>query len=310
MKLFKSPRLNSCLILSICLLLQISNTSPVPQGHVSGFSNPDEVQVNYPDELSTDHNITEIMDINKSNTSEAHGDDEYSLFKSGSNNDKTEIELEADNSEKEHKNEFDLVHLCWIIPIGLLFMIGSLGLLCGNYTSVYLIYHLIVGTYKLLRLNEDEYPPIQEPETELPVSNDRDPNSNVVTRSQIDSHIYDQNKLEEVSKSSIIPPHDSYKLITTDQLETPEYEEWRNQDVCLICLESFNEIRDHLAQLPCAHTFHYSCFIKTGSINGDSNNVLGSPNMRCCACQLSLIKYHQYLADYKLDHKQVEFVNK
>ncbi|CCH45899.1 putative RING finger protein [Wickerhamomyces ciferrii] len=143
----------------------------------------------------------------------------------------------------------------------------------------------------------------------MQVFSERDPNSNVVTRSQIDSHNFNQETLSQIAESSIVPPDDSYKIITTTELESPEHEELLNQDVCLICFEAYSDSHDNLVELPCAHKFHYKCFIKTGRANGHRNDV-ERPNMKCCTCQLSLIQYHQYLVDYNLDHKQVEFVNK
>ncbi|CCH45901.1 E3 ubiquitin-protein ligase [Wickerhamomyces ciferrii] len=341
MKFFNSSRL-LWFTISLYLLFQISSTLPVPQAEISGLTN----QIKHLDELSIDHQNTKIEDINRSNTLEAHDDDDDDAYKhysliSRSDIEKAENNKEANNSENDHKKNFNNLHLIWIVPLCLVGVIILLAAFISNcestgdnprdqgftqhanyqkrcknmiqngfiiFGTACLIFLLIAGTYELLSNNE--HPVIQEPATELPVSNKRNPNSSVVTRSQIDSHVYDQKKLEEVSKSSIIAPYGTYKLITIEQLETPDYEELKNKDVCLICLESYNEGRDHLAQLPCSHTLHYLCFIKSSRINGDSNNVLGSPNMRCYVCQLSLIKYHQYLADYKLDHKQVEFVNK
>ncbi|CCH41888.1 putative secreted protein [Wickerhamomyces ciferrii] len=141
------------------------------------------------------------------------------------------------------------------------------------------------------------------------VSNQRDPNSNVVTRSQIDFHNFNQETLSQISRSSLLPPDDSCKILTTTELETPEHEELMNQEVCLICFESYSDSHENLVKLPCAHKFHHRCFIKTGRTNGNRTDV-ERPSMKCCVCQLSLIKYHQYLVDHKLDPKQVEFINK
>ncbi|CCH47168.1 hypothetical protein BN7_6791 [Wickerhamomyces ciferrii] len=161
---------------------------------------------------------------------------------------------------------------------------------------------IYVGSHELIFITEEYQIGHQ-------VSNERDPKSNVVTRSQIYSHRYSKQALLHVSRISTLPPHDTYKVLTPDQLNTPKYEELRTQELCLICLESYRFNYENLVKLPCAHTLHHKCFLKTRQFNGDRTDV-ERPSMKCITCQLSLIKYHQYLADYNLDYEKVKFINK
>ncbi|CCH45898.1 putative membrane protein [Wickerhamomyces ciferrii] len=132
MKFFNNLRV-SWFILGICLLFQLSNTSPAPQSQVQSVTNPDHSQINYSNELSIDHQITKTMDINNSNTLEVHDDDEHYSLESRSDKKKSKKNKKANNSEKDHKDEFNELHLIWIVPTIIVLVTYSIMFLCENY---------------------------------------------------------------------------------------------------------------------------------------------------------------------------------
>ncbi|CCH41887.1 putative RING finger protein [Wickerhamomyces ciferrii] len=293
----------------------------------------DSSQINHPDETSTGYTASIKGDVNNLNKLKVHDS-----LKTRSNNEEIKNDKEFNNSEKRGNTiKYWVAGVIWIgLSVALFFIHGkssqdgdpyqgfkqyinykarcdhiiqNVELFTRTLTVIGIVflilqlYLIFIGNHGLFFVDDEEYP--LEPQ----VFNDRDPNSNIITRSQINSHNYDKRKLSKISKSSLLPPDDSYDIITTDQLETPEHRELKNKGVCLICLESYDETHNHIVQLPCAHSFHYKCFVRLRKVKGNRTDFQ-RPSMICCICTLSLIKYHQYLVDYELDHKQVEFINK